>query len=77
MLYLILKELTEDKAVYEYHPNGGIDFGIVSVDLKTGKCSIDVFEPQAGKMHASMALYGIRKIFQENNYPERRTIAWY
>lgn len=77
MLYLIRIELTEERAVYEYHPNGGDDYGIVSVERKTGICSLDKFEPKAGQMHSGMALSGIRKLFNEDIFPEKRVVAWY
>ena len=77
MLYLILKELTEERAVYEYHPDGGDDYGIVSVDRKTGVCSLHKYKPKAGQMFSGMALSGIRKLFNEGIFPEKRVVSWY
>lgn len=77
MLYLILKELTKERAIYEYHPYGKEPFGIVSVDLNTGKCRIEKEETEAGTMFSTMALSGLRKMFKANSFPQRRTVAWY
>ncbi len=77
MLYLILKQITKERATYEYYPNGGKMFGVVFVDLKTEECRIDKEETTAGTMFRTMALSGVRRMFKENEFPQRKTVAWY
>ena len=72
MLYLVLKQLTKERATYEYYPNGGKLFGVVSVDLKTGKCKLEKKETQAGTMFSTMALSGIKNMFNENTFPQHK-----
>ena len=77
MLELILKTITKEKAIYEYHPNGDNSFGLVAIDLKTGNCLIEKAESKFGSMFTGMALSALRKFHESNNYPKKKTIAWY
>ena len=35
MLSLVLKQLNEEKAIYEFHPNADVAYGIVELDRKS------------------------------------------
>lgn len=77
MLELILKTITKEKALYEYHPNGDDSFGLVAIDLKTGNCFVEKAEPNFSSMFVGMAFSALRKFHKANDYPKKKTIAWY
>ena len=79
MEYLELIELTEEKAVYRYYPEGKEKWGIVSINRKTGNVFHDKHydENDHTEMYHGMAWSRLRKYQAADNYPKKAQIAWY
>jgi hypothetical protein len=46
MLSLVLKQLNEEMAIYEFHPNAHVAYGIVELDRKSNVATVK--EPLQG-----------------------------
>lgn len=73
---LELELLTEDKVSYRYYPEGGKEYGIVSLDRKTGQRIHDKFCPDTISLYAGQAWRRLEKYQRENRFPEKDMIAW-
>ena len=80
MLYLKKKEITKNRVKYYYQPNKKGKFGILSYDPKNDLLIIeelaegDYDQPiNSYKMHAYNQLC---RFYENNEYPEEKTIKW-
>ena len=77
MEYLELELLTEDKVSYRYYPEGGQEYGIVSLDRQTGQRIHDLPCPGSISAYAGQAWRRIEEYQRDNNFPERGLVAWW
>ena len=77
MVYVYLMELTDEKVTYRYHPDGGEDFGIVSLMRKTGKRIHDKPCPNYTSMFARHAWRLLARYQEAGEFPEKGKIGWY
>ena len=78
MLKFKLIENTENKAVYEYYPEGGASVGIVSYDKGTRSNSIvNLSTDDRHKRYALKMLAKLREFAQRGAFETDGTIAWY
>ena len=76
MEYLRLELLTENKVSYRYYPEGGDEYGIVSLMRKTGKRIHDLFCPDAISSYAGQAWRRLEEYQTKNHFPEEDLVAW-
>ena len=63
---------------YRYYPQGGKDFGTVSINTKTGETAIITpSEDDAGKRYAFKMAKRLKEFFNDNSYKDNGIIAWY
>ena len=72
-----LELLTEEKVSYRYYPEGGEDYGIVSLMRKTNKVIHDKVYPDISGMYARQAVYRMRQYNKTGEFPEKATVMWY
>ena len=77
MEWLELELLTDEKAIYRYYPEGGKEYGIVSLMRKTGERIHDMPCPGTGSMYARQAWDRLDECQETGNYPQRTMVAWY
>ena len=75
---LELLEVNEDKVVYKYFPETETeDFGIVSVNRKTGERKIEKLFEKYGKTYAFHACRRLENYIAEGKFPVNGGVAWY
>lgn len=72
-----LELLTEERVSYRYYPEGGEEYGIVSLDRKTGKRIHDLPCPDTISSYAGQAWRRLEEYQREGNFPEKAMIMWY
>ena len=72
-----LELLTDDIVSYRYYPEGGEEYGIVSLNRKTDEIVHDKVYPDISGMYKRQALYRMRKYNETGEFPEKATVAWY
>ena len=77
MEYIVLEELTDDRVAYRYYPEGGSEYGIVSLDRKTGERFHDKICPDSISMYAGQAWRRLDEYQAAGEFPKRAQIAWY
>ena len=77
MEYLKLELLTDDKVSYRYYPEGGKNYGVVSLMRKTGERVHDRQCPDSVSSYAGQAWRRLDKYQRENHFPETDIVAWY
>ena len=76
MLSLILIKLSEEKVIYEFHPNAHVAYGIVELDRKSNVATVK--EPLQGhEWHTVHALNRLEEYGSLNLFPKTDTIYWY
>lgn len=76
MLSLVLKQLNEERVIYEFHPNADIVYGIVELDRKSNVATVK--EPlQGSEWYAAHALNKLEEYGNLNSFPKIETIYWY
>ena len=76
MLSLVLKQLNEERVIYEFHPNADIVYGIVELDRKSNVATVK--EPlQGSEWHTVHALNKLEEYGRLNSFPKTETIYWY
>ena len=74
---LELLEVNENKVVYRYYPEQEADFGVVSVNRKTGERKIEKLCDSYGKTYAFHACRELERYITEGNFPVNGGVAWY
>ena len=78
MVTFHLFEITAEKAIYKYYPESETGkYGIVSVDRRTLKRTIDKLCEGYGDEYAFHALGTIQSFVEKNNFKTKKMIAWY
>ena len=77
MEYLELEFLTDEKVSYRYYPEGSKEYGVVSLNLKTGERMHDKPCPDSISLFARQAWQRLKKYQETNNFPEKDLVAWY
>ena len=72
-----LVELTDDVVRYKYFPEGGNEYGIVSVNRKTRKRDIEQPASNYPMSYAFHACRAIERYIDEGNFPAKGMSAWY
>ena len=76
MLSLVLKQLNEEMAIYEFHPNAHVAYGIVELDRKSNVATVKE-SLQGHEWHTVHALNKLEEYGSLNLFPKRDTIYWY
>ena len=74
---IYLEELTYEKVTYRYHPEGGKEYGVVSLLRKTGERIHEKPCINALSMYAGQAWKRLEKYQKTNFFPKEDLIAWY
>ena len=80
MEYIVLEKLTDDIVAYRYYPEGGQEYGIISLNRKTGErihdkpCSDEKYYIS---MYAGQAWRRLDEYQAAGEFPKRAQIAWY
>lgn len=78
MLTLILKELNESLAVYEYYPSKSKSPGEVFISLSTGEFGVNKLSEDDFNDYYLIHVYqGLRDMRENNEFLQQRTVAWY
>lgn len=78
MLLLELAGNMQEKAVYNYFPEGKKEYGTVSVNKSTGELDVEkVSVNDEHKRYLCHAISRIEKYFAENNFQDKDIVAWY
>ncbi len=77
MVWVYLEELTDEKVTYRYYPDGGEEYGIVSLMRKTGKRIHDKSCPNYTSMFARHAWELLENFQEAGEFPEKAMIGWY
>ena len=81
MLMVRLERMLNDLAVYRYYPEDKEDYGVISVNVHSGK--IEEITPVEGpyggnnSMYRNHAFSAMRKLFKKGEYPKESMVAWY
>lgn len=76
MLSLVLKQLNEERAIYEFHPNADVAYGIVELDRKSNVAIVKE-ELKGSEWHTVHALNKLEEYGTLNLFPKTDTIYWY
>ena len=76
MEYIELEFLSDDKVSYRYYPEGGDEYGIVSLMRKTDEVIHDKVYDVFG-MYKGQAVYRMRKYNETGEFPKKATVMWY
>ena len=76
MEWIYLEELTDEKVTYRYYPENGEDFGIVSINRKTGQRFHDMPCPGVASLYAGQAWHRLDEYNRKSNFPEKALVAW-
>ena len=78
MLKFTLVENKQGKVLYKYFPEGGADFGIVSVNEKTFDASIETLAKNDKHGRYAMKLFKrIREMESKGTFEKEGIVAWY
>lgn len=78
MLKFTMVENKEGKVLYEYFPEGGAEFGVVSFNEKTGDVGIETLAKNDKHERYALKLFKrIREMASNGNFEKEGTIAWY
>ena len=72
-----LELLTDDIVSYRYYPEGGEEYGIVSLNRKTGERILDLPCPNSISMYAAHAWRRLEEYQSRNCFPEKGWTMWY
>ena len=76
MLSLVLKQLNEERVIYELHPNASTEYGLIELDRKSNVAIVK--EPlQGSEWHTVHALNKLEEYGRLNSFPKTETIYWY
>lgn len=76
MLSLTLKKLSEEKAIYEFHPNANAEYGIIELDRKSNVATVKE-QPQGVEWYTVHALNKLEEYGSLNLFPKEETLYWY
>ena len=74
---LELLEVNEDKVIYKYYPEQETEFGIVSVNRKTGERKIEKLFDDYGTWYAWHACRELERYITNGSFPVKGGVAWY
>ena len=74
---IYLLELTDEKVTYRYHPEGGKEYGIVSLMRKTGERIHEKPCPDSLTSYAFHALDRLEDYQKMGEFPEKGLVFWY
>ena len=78
MLKFTLLINTSDEIRYAYYPEGTLNCGVISYDIKTGTCHIIALSSDdSHQKYALKMISRIRKYAQDGNFETEGLIAWY
>ena len=77
MVKIELLELTENFVRYRYFPEDSGDYGIVSLNRKTGKRELEKVLNEYPLSYAAHALYRMEEYSKKEKFPQKDVIAWY
>ncbi|MBR0150990.1 MAG: hypothetical protein IJP89_06485 [Synergistaceae bacterium] len=72
-----LELLTDEIVSYRYYPEGGEEYGIVSLNRKTNEVVHDKAYPNVSGMYKRQAVYRMRRYNEAGEFPEKATVIWY
>lgn len=68
----------DKKIVYRYYPEGENEFGVISVNIETGECSIDELSSNdEHQIYAMKMISRIKELNENDSYEEEGIVAWY
>lgn len=73
---LILEVLTDEKVSYRYYPEDGEEYGIVSLNRKTGERTHDLVCPGSISLYARQAWSRLDEYQASSRFPKRDLVAW-
>ena len=76
MLSLILIKLSEEKVIYEFHPNADVAYGIVELDRKSNVATVKE-KLKGNAWHTVNALTKLEEYGSLNLFTKTDTISWY
>ena len=76
MLSFVLKQLNEEKAIYEFYPNDDVAYGIVELDHKSNVATVKE-HLQGSEWYTEHALNKLEEYGGLNLFPKTDTIYWY
>ena len=74
---LKLESLTDEIVSYRYYPEGGEEYGIVSLNLKTSERILDLLCPDWPSSYAGQAWMRLEEYQSKNYFPEKALVMWY
>ena len=74
---LILKEVTQDYAIYNYYPEGKDSFGEIKLYIKDKKVEIIKSENDKYGRYANKAEVAMLQFIETGYFPMKLTQAWY
>lgn len=80
MVDLFLQEITAEKVIYKYVPEGKEDeygYGLISVNKTTGELELVKRDSQWWDVYFGHAGLTICKFYKQGFYPEKYTVIWY
>ena len=76
MLSFVLKQLNEEMAIYEFHPNAHVAYGIVELDRKSNVATVKE-QLEGSEWHTVHALNKLEEYGALNLFPKMDTLYWY
>lgn len=76
MLSLVLKQLNEERVIYEFHPNASTEYGLIELDRKSNVAIVKELL-QGSEWHTVHALNKLEEYGRLNSFPKTETIYWY
>lgn len=77
MVRIELLELTENLVSYKYFPEDSKEYGIVSLDRKTGEKSVKKVAEKYSSSYAAHAICRMEEYLENEKFPETDIVAWY
>ena len=76
MEYIELEFLSDDKVSYRYYPEGGDEYGIVTLMRKTDEVIHDKVYDVSG-MYKWQAVNRMQEYNETGEFPKKAMVAWY
>lgn len=78
MVRMELLKKNESIVSYKYFPESSVTYGIVSLDLITGKRTVEKIHPEYDRWYAIKALQKMKRLYENRlEFPEKTAVCWY
>lgn len=78
MLKFTMVENKEGNVLFRYFPEGGVDYGVVSFNEKTGDGSIETLAKNDRHQRYAMKLFKrIREMASKGSFEKEGIVVWY